>query len=154
MSDEDPIMRCNAAGIALIKRFESCSLTPYRDGGGVLSIGWGHTGQDVMPGLLWTQEQADAAFLNDLYVRAEEPVWRLVTYELDENQYSSIVSLCYNIGAGNFAASSVLKIINDGDFEDVPDHIILWDKDHKGKIEQGLITRRAAEVELWNTLEI
>lgn len=153
MIDSDMMMRCNAAGIALIKRFESFKPQAYRDSGGVLTIGWGHTGPDVVPGLLWTQEQGDMAFLDDLLVKAEEPVWRMVTYELDENQYSAIVSLCYNIGEGHFATSSALAVLNAGDFEDVPDHMRLWDKDHTGKIQKGLIARREAEIDLWNIPE-
>lgn len=67
----------NAAGIALLKEFErgkdarTGKLLPgaareaYDDGGGVWTIGWGHTGRDVRPGLRWTQLRCDAALMDD-----------------------------------------------------------------------------------------
>ena len=72
------MLACNADGIALIKSFEGCILKSYLDQGGVWTIGWGHTGDDVSEGLVWTQDQADAAFLSDLHDKAEDPVNQLV----------------------------------------------------------------------------
>ncbi len=50
----------------LVKEFEGCKLTAYRDIGGVLTVGYGHVGKDVSEGLVWTQEQADEALAHDL----------------------------------------------------------------------------------------
>jgi lysozyme len=63
-----------------------CRLAAYRDPGGILTIGYGHTGPEVVPGLRWTQDQADDELRFDVTDRAEKPVNGLVRYELDENQ--------------------------------------------------------------------
>lgn len=141
---------CNAAGTSLIKSFESCRLTAYRDGNGILTIGWGHTGPDVYEGLVWTQEQADWQFSLDIISRASTAVNIYVHQPVSDNQFAALCSLCYNIGMGDFHSSTALKCINSGDFAAVPGAIGLWNK-VRGQISPGLVRRRAAEVELWLT---
>ena len=141
---------CNQAGITLIKSFESCRLTAYQDGNGIWTIGWGHTGPEVVQGLVWTQAQADAQFADDLLRRAETPVSAYLTADIDDNQYAAFCSLCFNIGSGNFKASSALHLANAGDLSSVPAHILLWDE-VGGHVSAGLLRRRNAEVVLWNT---
>ena len=144
-------MKCNQAGIDLIKSFESCRLEAYQDTRGIWTIGWGHTGPEVVKGLVWTQEQADAQFALDMERRAEDPVGEFVNVALTDNQFAAFCSLCFNIGAGNFRASSACHVANTGSLDDVPDHIMLWDHNHDGTISNGLKRRREAEVQLWQT---
>jgi lysozyme len=59
-------MDISASGIALIKQFEGCRLSAYRDVSGVLTVGWGHTGKDVTKGLTITQARADTLLRQDL----------------------------------------------------------------------------------------
>lgn len=146
------ILFCNPAGVALIKSFERCFLQAYPDPRGIPTIGWGATGPDIHLGLVWTQVQCDDRFDVDILTRAETPLNRMIfpSVMLTENQFSALCSLCYNIGEGNFAASTALATMNAGDLADVPAHIALWDEiDHV--VSDGLVRRRAAEIVLWNT---
>ncbi len=61
-----PPMQYSEIGLALTEQFESCRLTAYPDVKSVWTIGWGHTGPEVVPGLVWTQERADAQLLKDI----------------------------------------------------------------------------------------
>ena len=140
-------LKCNDAGIQLIKQFEGCSLSAYPDERGIISIGWGHAG--AVDGQTITQDEADALFLSDLANKAEKPLNLLIKQQLTENQFSALCSLCYNIGSGNFAKSSVLEAIDDGNIDDVPSYIVLWNKIN-GQKSNGLLRRRQAECELWN----
>lgn len=143
-------MRCNQAGIILIKHFEGCVLVAYKDQGGVWTIGWGHTGPEVHEGLVWSQEQADAMLLQDLWRKAERPVNFMVSADLNENQFSALCALVYNIGSGAFGMSTLLRDINSGDFQDAPYQIKRWHHVH-GVDNDGLRNRCAAEVALWGT---
>lgn len=142
-------MQCNDAGKSLIKKYEQCRLRAYLDTGGIWTIAWGHTA-GVKQGDTCTQAQADQWFDDDLWWR-EQQVADLVDWDLDENQFSAVVSFVYNIGSGNFAKSAVLHAINQGDFDDVPMHMLAWDKDHAGNVLKGLQARRREEITLWET---
>ena len=145
---------CNQAGIELIESFEGCPLTAYQDTRGIWTIGRGHTGPEVVPGLIWTQVQADQQFLQDLHQRAEGPLNQLLRVTLNPNQFAALCSLAFNIGAGGFRASSALHLCNLGQLDQVPAHILLWDRNHDGSINAGLVRRRQAECALWAKTEI
>jgi lysozyme len=154
----------NDAGYELLRTHEGCVLHAYDDANdqavnpgthvyGTLTIGYGHTGSDVFPGLIWTQQQADQALVNDASAIVAE-ITRLITAALNDNQFSAFVCLAFNIGAHAFAGSSALQLANQGDFANVPNHILLWDKTSvNGRLVTsiGLQNRRKAEVVLWNT---
>lgn len=146
----------NAAGLALIKRFEGCKLEAYRDSVGVLTIGFGHTTAagppDVTPGMKITQEEAERILLNDLRV-FEGYVSKFVKVKLSDNAYAACVSFCYNVGPANFAKSSVLKSINAGNMDDAARRFLLWNK-AGGKVLPGLTRRRAAEAALFLSPDI
>lgn len=139
---------CNAAGEALIKSFESCKLIAYQDQRGIWTIGWGHTGPEVIEGLVWTQDQADAQFDIDLRDRAENAVSRDVTVFLTSNQFSALCSLCFNIGSGNFGSSTLVRDLNGGNLAAVPAEFLRWDKVN-GQPNAGLHRRRVAEAAFW-----
>jgi lysozyme len=142
-------MICNDLGIALIKKYESCRLQAYLDAVGIPTIGWGHTGPEVHLGLVWTQQQADDAFLQDLLHRAEMPLNSMLAgFDLSDNQYSALCSLVYNIGSGAFRGSTILADIHSGNLDDVPAQFLRWDK-AGGVVLAGLAARRQAESDLW-----
>jgi lysozyme len=143
-------MNCNQAGIDLIKHWEGCKLTAYQDTRGIWTIGWGHTGDEVVEGVVWTQAMADSQFQIDLALKAEKPVNAALQQAVDANQFAALCSLCYNIGAGAFRASHLLYAINDNDFSAVPAEFMKWCHNHDGSINNGLLNRRSAEVILWN----
>lgn len=138
----------NAAGIAVIKSFEKCSLTAYQDLGGVWTIGWGHTA-GVTEGMTCTQAQADQWFLEDSQAVCAE-LTKLVPNALTPNQFSACVSLAYNIGTGNFQHSTLRKCLLANDLKGASDQFLVWVK-VKGVPNDGLLTRRKAEQALFNT---
>ena len=132
-----------ARGLDLLKEFEGCRLDAYRDQRDVLTIGYGHTGPEVVEGLVWTQAQADEALVRDT-IFAANAASRLIDVVLTQNQFDSIVSLIYNIGAGAFAASTLLKYVNQKQFGPAADEFLKWDRCN-GIPNPGLARRREAE---------
>lgn len=152
----------NSDGEALIKQWESFIPFAYDDFDsptrrrvikfgdvvkGTLTIGYGHTGPDVTPGLRIVKEVADDMLRRDLGT-FESAVDRLVKVPLNDNQFASLVSFAFNCGVGNFQSSTLLKKLNAGNYSAVPTELMKWTKS-KGKQMQGLVNRRAAEAGLW-----
>ena len=132
-------------GLDLTKSFESCRLTTYRDIKGVLTIGFGHTGPEVVEGLTWTQNQADSQLVLDL-TRAEHAVNTLVTVPMTQGVFDSLVDFCYNCGIGAFSGSTMLKLLNAGQNDDAANEFEKWSH-ASGKVVAGLLRRRLAEKE-------
>lgn len=148
--------RINAAGFELVREFEGLRLEAYQDQGGVWTIGYGHTGPEVVPGLTCTREQAEAWLLEDLR-EAEADVLRVLKRPATDNQFAAMVSLAYNIGGGAFARSTVLKRFNKGDIHGAAEAFGMWRKVTVGgkKVDSaGLIRRRAAEAALFLTPDV
>jgi lysozyme len=143
------VMTYSQVAVDLIKKFEGCRLTAYKDGNGILTIGWGHTGDDVVWNTTWTQEHADLILLDDIKKRAVDSLNRLLKVSLNQNRFDALVSLCYNIGEGNLRTSHVLVYTNAMMFSYVPMNIMRWDI-ISGKKSEGLFQRRMEEVALWN----
>lgn len=141
-------MRCNQDGLNIIKDFEGCRLHSYQDGNDILTIGFGHT-RDVQPNQWITQEQADILLGEDID-DTETQINKLLHKDLNDNQYSAIVSFTFNIGCGNLAHSTALSCINAGLFGQVPAALAMWNK-VDGVVSNGLVRRRGAECILWNT---
>ena len=103
-------LHISSAGLDLVKHFESCELTAYRDEAGVLTIGWGHTsvegGIQVTKGMTITQEQADAALVSDM-VAHETRVKRFCTQPLSQCQFDALVSFDFNTGGLMLGTASV-----------------------------------------------
>lgn len=139
--------RINAAGLSLIKSFESLQLHAYQDVVGVWTIGYGHT-EGVKAGQTITAAQADQFLLSDLS-EAESAVERLITVPLNDNQFAALVSFTFNLGGGSLEISTLRKELNRGDYAAVPSQLALWVK-AGGKTLPGLVKRRKAEAELWS----
>lgn len=135
-------MKTSQAGIALIKSFESCRLTAYRDSVNVLTIGWGHTGK-IWPGMTITQEQADALLDADL-ARFEVGVSKLAKVPLKQCEFDALVSFAFNCGLGNLESSTLLRKLNAGDGKGAANEFPRWNR-AGGKILRGLTRRREAE---------
>lgn len=119
-------LRTNEAVVERIKEAEGLRLEAYR-GGDRWLIGYGHTGDDVTEGLRITAEKADEMLRADLLV-IENEIKGLVTAPLNQNEFSALVDLVYNIGSGNFRTSTVLSALNAGDRQAAADAFLLWDK--------------------------
>ena len=142
-------MKTNKDGVVLIKRWEGLRTRAYFDGGGVLTIGYGHTsaagGLKVTVGMNITEQAAEDLLKLDL-VKFENRVKKFVTVSLNENQFAALVSFDYNTGA--LDKSTLLKKVNSQDFNDVPAEFRKWVNDNGKKI-QGLVNRREDEIKLW-----
>ena len=134
-------------GIKLIKNFEGCRLEAYKCPAGVWTIGYGHTGAEVHAGLKITQEQANKYLKNDLLIHCNN-VSRLVKKPLTQNQFDALVSFEYNVGYGNFASSTMLKLLNQGKYSEAALQFGRWVYANK-KVLAGLVKRRQAEKDLF-----
>ena len=96
-------MSLTPEGWTLLKTWEGCHLSAYPDpasGGPPWTIGYGHTGKEVVPGLTISQEQAEA-WLNKDVAEAAGAVDRLLSgVTLTARQRESLISFCFNVGAG------------------------------------------------------
>lgn len=133
-------------GLALIKRFEGLKLTAYLCPARVWTIGYGSTGPHVRPGLTISQEAAEKLLRDDLD-RFEDAVAKAAPHA-PQPMYDAMVSLAFNIGIGGFLKSSVLRLHLAGDHRRAAEAFGLWNK-ADGKILPGLVTRRAAEANLY-----
>lgn len=135
-------MKISEEGKALIKKFEGCELTAYQDAVDVWTIGYGHT-KKVCKGDCITQEDADKMLEEEL-TEYEGYVNDMVTVDLQQNEFDSLVAWTYNLGPSNLKSSTMLKEINAKNFARVPSEMRRWNK-AGGKTLDGLIRRREAE---------
>lgn len=139
-------------GRDIIKNWEGLALVAYVCPAGILTIGWGHTGSDVTPGMKVTQEQAEFLLSRDV-AKAERAVKRLITVPITQNQFDALVSFTFNLGGGNLQASTLRKVINRGDIHEVPAQFRRW-VFAGGKKLRGLQARREEEIALFMKSEV
>jgi lysozyme len=136
-------------GLHLTEQFEGCKLIAYRDVKGVLTVGYGHTGAEVFPGMTITQAQAEDFLARDI-LWAANFVNRNVTVTLKQHQFDALVDLTFNIGVGNFLHSTLLKLVNAGLPVQAALQFASWSL-AGGKFIAGLARRRKAETDLFNS---
>lgn len=136
----------NDSALNLIKQAEGLRNTAYKCPAGVWTIGYGHT-SGVRKGMRCTETQAEVWLMDDLR-ESEQAVDYLVKVPLTDNQRGALVSFVFNVGAGNFAASTLLKKLNAGDYDGAASEFARWNK-AGGKILPGLTKRRQAEAALF-----
>lgn len=144
--------RTNLAGRRIIKSCESLRLRAYLCPRGKWTIGWGDTGPDVRPGLIITAQEAEQRFNRRLATEFEPGVARLLDVEVTGNQFSALVSFAYNCGLGEdgLGGSTLLRKLNAGDLDGAAREFPRWNRSG-GRVLPGLVTRRAAERELFLT---
>ena len=137
-------MKISETGLNLIKQFEGCHLTAYKDPVGIPTIGYGHT-KGVKLGQKITQAQADEYLKQD--VASAEKAVNKYKYSYNQNQYDALVSFTYNCGSGNLK-----QITNNGNrtLEQISARLPNYNK-ASGKVLTGLVRRRAAEKKLFDT---
>lgn len=141
-------MKTGEKGLALIKHFEGLRLQAYRCSADVWTIGYGHTA-GVRPGDVITPEQADA-FLREDVADAERVVGRFVRVPLTQCQFDALVSFTFNLGSGNLRTSTLLRLLNAGDYPRAAGQLLRW-VNAGGKRLPGLVRRREAEKALFDT---
>lgn len=142
-------MQTSERGIEFIAEHEGLSLVAYPDpatGGEPWTLGHGRA-HGVKPGDTCTAEQA-LEWLREDVREAEQAIERLVTVELTQGQFDALVSFVFNLGAGNFGGSTLLKRINMGDFAGAADEFSRWNR-AAGRVMAGLTKRRHAEAALF-----
>lgn len=133
------------SAIDLAKQFEGCKLQAYQDLAGVWTIGWGHVGNDVYPGLTWTQAQADDALLHD--INAARALLEMYSPNLANGTLDALTDFVFNLGIGNYRTSTLCKCVNAQDWPGARAQIVTWDHSN-GMVVPGLLRRREAEAAL------
>lgn len=141
-------MNISENGLKFIEDHEGKRLTAYLDSVGIPTIGVGHTGSEVALGQTITDEECLARLRADCAI-AEAAVNDAVTAVLNQDQFDALVSLTFNIGAHAFKESTLLKMLNAGQYEDAAGQFCRWDK-AGGREIPGLLKRRLAEADLFN----
>jgi lysozyme len=144
-------MHISDEGLELIKHFEGCELEAYKCAAGVWTIGYGHT-KDIQEGDKWSQDKADFMLWRELEEEYEQYVHNYVHVPLNQSQFDALVSWTYNLGPANLKASTMLKKLNNGEYEEVPAQMARWNKatvNGKRTVLEGLTRRRKAEGQLF-----
>ncbi len=135
---------------AIIPELEGVRYAPYYDVAGVLTVCYGHTGKDIVPGKRYTPQECQAMLNKDLqpFARAVE---RAVTIPADEYQKAALISFSYNVGISAFQHSALLRELNAGRFEQACEGLKKWIW-AGGKRWKGLMNRREVEYKVccWN----
>jgi lysozyme len=139
-------MRASYRLIEKIKEFEGCRLVAYKDMGGVLTIGVGHT-FGVKQGQRITQAQADSLLRGDLLI-VEKYINELNVCKT-QNQFDALVDFAFNLGIGNLKRSTLLcRIKADAATSSIQKEFMRWNRVN-GKVVNGLTKRRKFEADLW-----
>lgn len=141
-------MQYSKTGLALTENFEGCRLKAYQDIRGIWTVGYGHTGPDVHVGMVITQGQAEALLAQDIQ-HAAEVVNRLVTVPVTQGEFDALTDFVYNLGEGHFAGSTLLKLLNEGNYQGAAAEFDKWS--YAAAIQvAGLLRRRQAETAEFN----
>ena len=155
-------METSEPGLELLKQWEGFKLNVYKDSAGLATIGVGHlitkselsSGNIVINGVavkyaggLTDQQVLD--LLSQDVKPAEQSVNNGVKVPLNQNQFDALVSFTFNVGGGAFASSTLLKVLNQKQYTEVPNQLLRWTR-AGGKVVQGLVNRRQNEIKLWN----
>ena len=137
--------KINKSGLNLIKKYEGCRLTSYICPAGVLTIGYGHTGNDVKKGMVITKKQANELLKKDL-VRFKKEVMKYDSiYHWNENEYQALLSFAYNIGSIHQLTANGTRTK-----EQISKAIPLYCRGSNGDKLPGLVKRRMEEQKLFN----
>ncbi len=150
-------MEISQNGINLLKKLEGCKLYAYDDMTGkkvgincvckgTLTIGIGHTGNDVFKGQVITEEQAENLLKIDIK-KTENTINYCVEIDLTQNQFDSLCCFVFNIGCNAFKKSTMLKLLNKGRTQEASNCFKNWHRAN-GK-PHVLDNRRKQECELF-----
>lgn len=139
------------AAVDFISKHEGCCLKAYRDAGaGIWTVGFGHT-QDVTADTACTRSQANMWLLGDLTIAAQRLAGVVdagVIARLSDHQYAALLSFVFNVGAN--PSWTIWRRLKAGEISTIPAELMRFIYAGK-KVVPGLVNRRAAEVDLWQT---
>jgi len=137
-------------GVDMIARHEQFSAQAYRDAAGHWTIGYGHKivwGDGLSNAMTLSEPQARAILSRDLQVAVNCVRGRVSAY-LTQAQFDALVSLAFNIGCGAFSGSTLLKLVNAGQFNLAAQEFPKWIYAN-GQVAYGLVSRRTEEQQLF-----
>lgn len=138
------MMQLGPRGEALIKGYEKLKLAAYlptpKD---KWTIGWGHTGPEVVAGLVWTLDQAEHAFLSDTGWAVLQVI-RTTDVLLSQEQFDALASFTFNVGVTAEGHSTLIALVNQRKWMAAAAEFPRWNK-QDGEVLAGLVARRAAE---------
>jgi len=142
--------RISENGLNVIKKWEGFSAKAYKDLVGVWTIGYGITDpRYAFEGNTITREFAEQLLIQHV-AQDEISCRQLIKVPLSQPQWDAVVSLCYNIGPGAFARSTLLRKLNQSDFTGAYAEFPKWNR-AGGKVVQGLVNRRKEEAGMFLT---
>lgn len=141
-------MQTSAEMRRMISEWEGCKLVAYRDPVGIWTIGVGHTGPEVGPGMRISPQEADDILSKDL-ARFERAVERLLP-TTTQAQFDALVSFAFNCGEGALRDSTLRKHHNAGNYDAASREFQRWNK-AGGQVLAGLTRRRAGEAAVYAT---
>lgn len=142
-----PLMEYSLRGYKFTESFETLRLEAYQDPTGTWTIGWGHTGKDVYPGLKIDEDSATALLHADLS-SAQACVNRALKVAVSSNQFDALVDFCFNVGPTDFLGSTLLREVNAANFAAATVQFSRWIHS-RGIVLPGLKRRRDAEAQLF-----
>lgn len=137
----------------LIKKYEGFESRPYLCPAGEPTIGYGSTAYADGTRVTMKDDPISEAKASMMLERYAAYVWQFVddrmAHELNDNQMSALTSFAYNVGAGAFANSTLLRYINDNPLDPkIKTEFARWNK-VGGKVVRGLVSRRKEEAQLY-----
>lgn len=156
-------MKMSAHGLNLLEQWEGFKLKVYKDSAGLPTIGVGHlltkseltSGKIVIKGVTvkyangLTNQQVIDLLAQDV-APVGQVVTKAVTVPLTQNQFDALVSFAFNVGNAAFSGSTLLKVLNQKQYKEVPEQLLRWTRSG-GKVVPGLVNRRENEIKLWNS---
>lgn len=112
------------------------------------TIGVGHT-SGVHQGMVWSEKAIEAALKADL-MKSEAAINGCVTVPLTQNQFDALVSFCHNLGIYALMGSTLLRLLNAGNYEGAADQFGRWDM-VAGEHNSVIHARRLREAALFLT---
>jgi len=139
-----------AIAAAVIPSLEGVEHKPYQDVVGVWTVCYGHTGADIIKSKTYTEAECQALLNKDLRTVANQ-IDPLIKRPIPDTTRAALISFSYNVGAGAFRQSTLLKKINAGDTVGACNELRRWTY-AGGKQWKGLMNRREIErdVCLWS----
>ena len=137
-----------------IKNSEGLELIAYKRKGDVWTIGYGSTYYEdntrIKKGDIITKERAETLLIYKFTKEYIPQLKRCLKVPLNDNQFSAMLSLIYNIGLGNLLKSSLLRLVNKNPNDaSIKDAWLVQNIRIGSQFEKGLRSRRKREVELY-----
>lgn len=130
------------SGVYLVEPWEGTRNQAYRDMVGIPTICAGYT-IGVKMGDYKTDRECDELLVKEL-TDFNTKMMKSVKVPLPENMEVAYTSLVWNIGIGAWNNSTLLKKLNNKEYEAACQQILRWNK-AGGKVVKGLQNRREAE---------